>query len=740
LESVTEGPTVAISSPEIFTSPHRPSFRASLWEARAIPSLNFSSINLLAKLNDALEQRRASLGSEFDSLLIGGAEEALNADESRDTQHEEPVEDGEKIKIREKYRSLFLGLDEDINLPTDSGNHFKPETLRYDEGINNGDGKAELERPMSSDGMRIPTFRPLSPIEFLEEVRRISVPSIHGLTQRLSELLPTLRRHFSTDVDGDGNPITETINEIRHVGEEVTKEDVDLGLTANIEQFEARKSVETVRQVMSISEALRFDDAVHDIESQEGKGARISISSVATIRPYTVPLPREMAVEVGYLARLPSGRLRSLSDSDVDWAISERAGRQALVSRRSLMNIAMMSGAIPSGSPETTRPWNLASSYPWSNSIPYIDIHFPVAPSPMRPSGLSRASPLQRAVSPASSENDSVSALVVPPIAIAPNSAVAHLSSSADDGSPHLNPFRRASTGARILNTLSIARHGRVPPFSSSQPRHSRRNSSRTHNRTSTIRASSNTTVSDSVPGRQGYASSHAGSTSAVLDAAKAVDPGDRYPTSGLPAPSQAVLGWDDQSFFSEDSGDDNENSGRGPSKRQDGRSRRGSLRVRLGKGRWRVQRKGKDGKRSMDLRRSSDRHHSARADESEADRNAEEPTAMSHHEVKAKKLITRLKSLLWRGSELFRTMSGRKRISRHSNSLSRRETRSQGVFGNGVLRENENEEGETSWSEEGESLVVWGGLVASRPSGYDAGKMAVDSELGSAAQGGGRR
>jgi hypothetical protein len=104
-----------------------------------------------------------------------------------------------------------------------------------------------------------------------------------------------------------------------------------------------------------------------------------------------------------------------------------------------------------------------------------------------------------------------------------------------------------------------------------------------------------------------------------VLDVAKAVDPGDRYPTSGLPAPSQAVLQWDEHSYVSEDSTEENR-----PKNVNGKQARRGSIRARLGKGRWVQRKRGKQAQQEED----------------------EEPTAMSYHEVKAKKLVTRLKSL----------------------------------------------------------------------------------------------
>ncbi len=333
------------------------------------------------------------------------------------------------------------------------------------------------------------------------------MPTINGLTQRLSELLPNLEKHFSPDGEALAGPVEEIIADIKEVGHHEVNMYEELGLTVEIEDGRNRKSMETARKV-----GVGSQNSIANDETR----ARSSTASFATARPYSAnqgiftPSSRDLNRA---FARLPSGRLRSLSDSDVDWAMTEQASGFRLASRHSLTHMRLDPNL--ESSPEN-RPWNLACSYPWSNSIPFIDIHFP-SPSPANKSG-SPAS-LFRAASPSPSDDDSISALIVPPVAIAPNRPTA-------SPPPGDHPTRRLSIGTsnKILNTLSLHRRA-VAPISSA--RHSRRNSRTTnpHHRASTIRASSNTTVG-SLPTRAGYASSHAGSGSAVLDVAKAVGPG----------------------------------------------------------------------------------------------------------------------------------------------------------------------------------------------------------------------
>ncbi len=130
---------------------------SGLLEAHAIPSLNFSSINLLAKLNDALELRRASLGSDFDSFIVHDEKilKTHSAFEEKEALFEklveegpvEQVEQGEQVSFREKYKSVFLGLDAPEEAPV----------VKQKDEI----GEEEVQsRPNSLDTLRIPTFRP----------------------------------------------------------------------------------------------------------------------------------------------------------------------------------------------------------------------------------------------------------------------------------------------------------------------------------------------------------------------------------------------------------------------------------------------------------------------------------------------------------------------------------------------------------------------------------------------------
>jgi hypothetical protein len=624
--------TTILSNPEPKVLPLSSTPRvSSLLEAHAIPSLNFSSINLLGKLNDALELRRASFGGDI-TLHIDkdDANPAFRNEETTTPPDLDPVEEDERAKIREKYKSLFMGLD-DIDLPDAAEAAFTAHATRPEVQEEEDEYDGSNNRPSSSDTTRIPTFRPLSPVEILEEVRRISVPSVSALTQRLSEILPNLRRQIRDD-NSKPDLDQEIANETHSAAQTVDVEYGDVIRVSN-KIVDGRRSVETAK---GISPSIHPSKGITENHTLP--------TSFSASRQY--PLPTEgisfggLDVDVP-IPRLASGRLRSFSDGDADWAISERASKFAIASRRSLNTLRDVVGGFPNGL--DARPWNLDSSYPWSNSIPFMDIRFPVL-SQKGTAGFSASpkSPLSRAVSPRSSES-SGSAFIVPPIAIAPNSAMISASNSVPAST--LSSRRQSlSTGNRILNTISLHRKA------TAVPRHSRRNSYSTNHPASTVCVPNNGNESERPPVRPGYESSHGGSLSAVLDMAKPVDPGDRYPTSALGAPSQAVLGWDEvRSVFSEDSGEDGYHLHSGQHKRRYARSgvgsskrgTRGSIRTRLGKAKWMQNtKKGKDtANPEFRLRHPFESEEAIEPDE--------EPTVTFHHEIKAKRLVTRLKTLL---------------------------------------------------------------------------------------------
>ncbi|KAK7519952.1 hypothetical protein IWZ03DRAFT_421715 [Phyllosticta citriasiana] len=234
---VSRTPSVRASAP-VFRSPKRTkgSNGSALVESRLIPSMHFSQMDLLEKLSEAFgDGARLSLDGvppEFEVEI--------------ELMRERPASLG---PIREKYRSFFASLDSTDRVPdfrpktpvTETVEVAKPKPVveievekepepepeREREHVNEQQTETEVRSLRSDTAMSTRDIsRPYSPEEVLEEVERLSVPSMAGLTARLSELIPSLKKYRSSEnVDEDVEDMIEDdelkadVEEMRHVGE-----------------------------------------------------------------------------------------------------------------------------------------------------------------------------------------------------------------------------------------------------------------------------------------------------------------------------------------------------------------------------------------------------------------------------------------------------------------------------------------------------------------------------------------
>jgi hypothetical protein len=559
----------------------------SLLDAHAIPSLNFSSINLLGRLNDALELRRASLGSEFADLIV--------------TSGPSPKRHSASTVIREKYKSIFLSFDDLAK----AAEHFPD----FQDNLEN----VGLDRVDTSDAKRdtqfiesrISPLRPLSPHELIEEVQRISVPSVTGLTQRLSELLPSLRCHFGENGDSNGgsDPLESTINEIRELG-----------------KVDRRGN----------NQALELDENWEETVSDKA----LNVAECFTTwkrpdRPYSVP-PPELAELPGTFCFPNAGRLRSISDSEIDWSLLERINRLARNSNRSLNPKTPLAK-------DDTCPWNHESNYPWSNSIPFFDVRLPI--------GLSTGSPralVNTALGPSKlNSNLSDTSDIAETVESNASGVTGKLKSTLalKETNPEKFPLPAAITHRRHYRKSgllgSISRrvfHGSGFPTGVAL------------SETSTINASGHRTNHIEAPDHP-------------------VDPGDRYPTTGLSPPS--ALNLDDvHSFFSDDSNASTHQHNQRPRVGSFRKRLTSSLRARLpGVHQESIK---SNRKASSNIGKHRGSNNASVDPHSEGlilvpESSTHPPVTMSCTEVKAKKLVDRLKSFLWRGGEILRTMSMRR-------------------------------------------------------------------------------
>jgi hypothetical protein len=659
-----------------------------LLDAHAIPSLNFCTTNLLSKLNDALELRRASLGSEYAELSIIAAAEKRK---SRST------------VMREKYRSLFLSSD-DMGMDAEELRHFD-DCLTEEMGNENDDGTDQQH-----EHENVSTVRPLSPSELIDEVERISVPSVSGLAQRLSELLPSLR-HYLGDNNEDISEIDlieKTLIELQDLGKKDGREHLDLSFPGDAEP--------------PIADMTR----------------RANVPKISE-RPLSVPSPA-IAELPGAFSFTNPGRMRSASDSEVDWSKLDSISRIGLSAER-----CPQRSRSPNGTP---RPWNVESSYPWSNSIPLIDISFPTATSPREAFAALPQSKLRQRLSGSSSPN-------------------------LDDSSPP--------------NAIGLLTLNPTPPFVVTPATVTRR--PRNGKRRSRLLGS----LSRHVLSGQSYgaATSAIDATSGLAtrtnllhggDLERSVDPSDRYPTTGFSLPGALVLE-DVRSFFSDDGestcSTTTNRAGRGT---RGGRSAGIGPRARIGSFRKRLTTsiRARLPGQANSLHKSvrSTRGHTpacelptgkaaaavaaqrlgpvgvgSAPDGTTLPSGVHEATSVSPPEVKAKRLVDRLKVFWWRGSELLRSMSGRGTASNSASAgtsaaevsgIRRRRGKTRGEASGGPAgarrrprlvcpgrrlgragrsRDPTEEDG---WSEDGESMTDWSGTQE-----YDARATAMARDIG---------
>ncbi|KAL1601742.1 hypothetical protein SLS60_006657 [Paraconiothyrium brasiliense] len=363
-----------MSTEGVLASRRHPSVRSSrnsVLQQMHLPSMNFSSFG---SFDEALEHR----GSRSLDLASAAREELSRAAMPRSASAGED---------REKYKSVFAGLDTPA--------------------------KTSITRQCAADDLG--TRR--SPDPFVKEVDSLTIPSVNGLTTRLSEMLPKLKEALGLaqadefpDEEGIMEKAMERLNEV--------------GFPAQ------KRSSARLRPVPGSPNMLVVDDEVFkEITGKEKTSTRLVLGlsqghtgrGVEAANQGGRQAQGEVAalVESGVVAH-ERARDDTVNNTREVEAPSPAHFRQHNTTSFSLRNFSSPSsqpstrslrsrGSTPTGTVTDTRPWNLDKNYPWATD-PSVDISLP-PPSASKLSPRPGPSSLRNRLSNASSDSAGTSSL-----------------------------------------------------------------------------------------------------------------------------------------------------------------------------------------------------------------------------------------------------------------------------------------------------------------------------------------
>ncbi|CAK1358932.1 unnamed protein product [Cercospora beticola] len=588
-----------------------------LADTRDLPSLNFSRTDLFEKLNDALEVRPVKSMDVIRRRDFTG----IHCPSPQRPMSTEP--------LRDRYASFFN----------------KPEDFSFFEEVDTSDDEDESETEDFVDNSRalVPVVkvqentqvededpmsgnRPLSPEDFLHvahQASRLSIPSVAGLSERISELIPGLRNLSNLRLDSllssdNTPPAGRTSNEFGRPDTVLTNR-TSAGFRTLAERAEeiVVNGTHDSAAPSALHALLNKDlpplpgsasaDEFSGINSMDGKSSYLSGS---------VSVPVDLGKDV---SRPVSALLRTrapTTEQEVQELLPKGINPLArLGNRRSAIL-----------SQPNSRPWNVDKNYPWSGNKIEIDLSVP-SPAHTR---TSFASDVLR--------ERKTRSLDLPSSSRSPTG-----SKGIDIGSITASP-----AGSRFSVTTE-----QLTGVSTAHLRHKSKRSiigsiSKKFGITSGRNANLDDIVGKSLPGspvpRQASVLSH--------------KPGDRYPTSSLTPPAIAALD-EVRSFFSDNSSE---------------RHRTASFRKRLtqfkGKSKTpRIELHPPRTTQSLDLQGNTEYSagsiNEARS-ESAAMHLQYDAAGMGKAEFHFKRFGEKLRHFFHRGSELFRSISTRGRPRRN--------------------------------------------------------------------------
>ncbi|KAL1587093.1 hypothetical protein WHR41_04288 [Cladosporium halotolerans] len=336
-----------------------------LGETRDLPSLNFSRMDLIDKLNEALQVRtRNSLEvvrrRDFSAIYHPSPQRPQSTDPA----------------LWDRYTSFFNKPEdfpeelEDEEQPSgdeaeDAGDESKPSSRRHSKNASEGDADSAK--------------RPLSPEERMlnvaTQVNRLSIPSVNGLSERLSELLPNLRDLNLDTVLANDQQIAHTIDDIHQLGkipgarpDTVLSTRTSAGFRTLAERAEEIVKNGTHDSVIPLK-AMGLNKDLPPLPgsaSLDKVSAQSPVDGRSSYLSGSISAPSELTNQ---LQRPASALIRGkspLTEDEVQRLLPPEMNPIARGSKRSLVVSSLSS-----------RPWNLDENYPWARSNLHIDLVAP---------------------------------------------------------------------------------------------------------------------------------------------------------------------------------------------------------------------------------------------------------------------------------------------------------------------------------------------------------------------------
>lgn len=363
--------------------------RMTLAELRNIPSLNFSRLDLIDKLNEALDVRSSR------------SVESIRRREISGIYCPSPLRPSSTEALRERYTSFFA-KPEEFKVPEPThGDTSDEEGFTTDLQKENTETcqvefaelsaeEAEVasrlseQRPRPS-GMYVttpslrgrspsvrPLSRPLSPedlINVANEVNRLSIPSVAALSERLSKLIPSIKHLILDSSIADDQAVKETLDEIHQLG--------------------GRPDSDVLAFVRSSTGLRRMAAAADDIVTNGTHDSTALDAKIVRLIKELPPLP-----EYTEQFSLSDSGLDKNTSLNVTEALSSVAATESQVLKPALLRVKslndiedadQMHPGFPGSATKRSlapsnhhsRPWNLDEYYPWTGKSISIDINFP---------------------------------------------------------------------------------------------------------------------------------------------------------------------------------------------------------------------------------------------------------------------------------------------------------------------------------------------------------------------------